>query len=135
MFSAEDGVEFGWVSQYSDNLDDAIYNGQYCQGAWAYQSAADTGVCFTIDKITDQSDTELVAPYACDPTDTDNKCRYYADDTNYVEVSCECAYNGNGYCPKPGPTDTASYVKFMNHVFGNSTCHTLDKRNLNAQIE
>lgn len=88
-FSADDGVEFGWNAKYGDDLKDAIYNGQYCQGAWAYNSDTDTATCFTIDMITDQDDVELSSPYQCDPTDTTNKCRYYADDTNYVEVSCE----------------------------------------------
>ena len=134
-FSADDGVEFGWVSRFNDNLEDAIYNGQFWSGAWAYMSTTNTAKCFSIQQITDQSNNVLSSPYQCDPTETDNKCRYYADSTNYVEVGCEWGFNNDGYCPKPGAADTANYVTNMKYVFGNSTCHTLDKNNLSAQTE
>lgn len=134
-FSAEKYVTFGWKSLYNNNLKDAIQNGYYCRSAWAYMSTTDTATCFEIQKITDQTDTNLTYPYTCDPTNTDNKWRYYADSTNYVETECEWGLDTFGYCPKPNQTQTDLYTINMKYVYGNSTCHTLDKDSLSAQTE
>lgn len=134
-YSGEQYVTFGWKATYSDNLKDAIHNGRYWRSGWAYNSATNTATCMSIQKITNQSGTTLSSPYQCDPTDTTNKCRYYADSTNYVETECEWGLDGNGYCPKPSQTDTTYYTTYIKYVYGNSTCHTLDKDNLSAQTE
>jgi hypothetical protein len=62
-YSAGTGVTFGWSALYSDNLKDAVHNGQYCSSGWAYNSASNTATCFEIQKITDQSGTTLSSPY------------------------------------------------------------------------
>lgn len=134
-FSAEKYVTFGWKTVHNDNLKDAIQNGIYCRSAWAYMSTTNTATCFEIQKITDHSNTNLTYPYTCDPTNTNNKWRYYADSTNYVETECEWGLDSSGYCPKPNQTQTDLYTINMKYVYGNSTCHTLDKDSLSAQTE
>jgi len=134
-YSASAGVTFGWSALYSDNLKDAIHNGQYWSNGWAFMSATNTATWFAIDKVTDQSGTELDDPYMWDPTDTDNKCRYYADASNFIETECEWGLDGNGYCPKPSQSNTDLYTTAIVLVYQSSECHTLDKNNLSAQTE
>ena len=136
-FSAENLVTFGWKSLYSDSMKDAIQNGQFCKYGLAYNSATNTATWFEISKVTDQSNTNLSSPYSCKVTDTNTKWRYWVDSTNYIETYCECdlGTTSTGYCPVPSKTVLFNYGLYMSYVYGNSTCHTLDRENLNAQLE
>lgn len=136
-FSAENLVTFGWKSLYSDSLKDAIQNGIFWKNGLAYNSATNTATWFQISKVTNQNNVVLTSPYSCQVNDTATKCRYYADSTNYIESNWEwdLGTSSTGYCPIPGPTHMAEYGIYMSYVNGNSTCHTLDRDNYNAQLE
>eukprot|EP00347_Sterkiella_histriomuscorum_P002242 403368927 len=136
-YSQEVGVTFGWSNFYGNGLQDAIYNGQFCKSGWAQNSdGGTTSKCVEILQISTDIYYNQTSPYACTATLNNNYCKYYFTGVDYFQGLCECALdNSTGYCPRPGQTETYSYIKYIKIVNENSRCHTLDRDNMEAQME
>lgn len=135
MYSAAAGTSFGFKTQFTDAVKDALHHGQYCSTGYAYMSAANTATCFTLVKIGFDATANISTPYQCTPTDTTKMCKYYYDATNSLTTNCQCGLDGNGYCPYPGVAEMTSYIQYMKAMRTGSSCHTLDRLNMRAQQE
>jgi hypothetical protein len=99
-YSAVDEQIFGYeAAPASSSLTNEEYNGQFCQSGFAVNTATDTSICKAVTSIT-YNGADVLTPYPCIPTDTSTKCNlvYGIGATDYVEVGCVCALDGeNGY--------------------------------------
>lgn len=104
-YSQDPGINFGWVSQTGNALDDAIINGQFCKTGWAWNSnGGTTGKCTQITRVDTDLGTEMKTPLMCTANLDNNYCKYYLDNslTNYLQGLCECALDSNpGFCRYP----------------------------------
>ena len=83
--------------------------------------------CTSIDHV-EFKGKEIQAPYACDPTDNSEMCKFYFNITsadmystrqNYYEVPCSCAMDGNsGFCSQiVGTVEYAAQVSKLKALY------------------
>jgi hypothetical protein len=159
LYSQDDGTIFGWYQLSTVNgaasstvtLDDYTINGKYCASGLAYPISDNSAKCTSMKTVTfGSSSTPLDFPYACDPTNYNNKCHINfnvdSDDSTYaaagnrafVQVPCRCSLGGPkdpmGFCQSILGSDTyAEAVAELSNVLGSSSCHTLDRNDMRAQ--
>ena len=121
-------------------------NGRYCKSGLAFPTSNFSANCTAVQRIEFNNET-IAAPYKCNPTNQSLQCKlvYNASEPNdglsaiekSFNVPCGCALDGNqGFCTKIlGTTSYVLAVEKLKKVFEYSTCHSLDRSDMRAQMD
>ena len=127
--------EFGWSASVDVKYSDQEQNGMHCVSGLASNPTGNVAKCVQVGVIK-QNGLDLLKPYACNPTYTNNPCSlYYGPGANdALNVPCRCALDGqNGFCGSlVGTSEYEELSKKLKKAYSSSACHTLDRNNLEA---
>jgi hypothetical protein len=79
----------------------------------------------------------ISSPYACNPTDNSNPCKFYyiKGKDDHFEIPCQCALDGNGtgFCGSVlGTPEYSKALSKLKNMYEKSVCHTYDRYNMEA---
>lgn len=138
-----DVVTYPYMNLVNMTKEAIFAHGKFCQSGLAQRFSTTAASCFQMTQVTvssDSTNTSQPWPQSCD-TNLNQlvQCKYYQSNSNVstFQLPCDCAFNtpAKGFCPIPSPQFMNTSSNLMQNALNQSQCHTLDRFNLNAQLD